>query len=114
MKELLFIFAMVPLLVTGAASDEQSLDRLSEMFLGFLAIADVRTENVLLDDDMADANDKDNDKATRRTNRNRRRRNDERRRDNNPRGRRPVQPSSRRISSRTRTQTTSDDDDALT
>lgn len=113
MKELLFIFAMVPLLVTGAASDEQSLDRLSEMFLGFLAIADVRTENVLLDDDMADANDKDNDKATRRTNRNRRR-NDERRRDNNPRGRRPVQPSSRRISSRTRTRTTSDDDDALT
>jgi len=84
MKEILFIFALLPLVVTGSSQDEQSLERLSQMFLGFLAVADVKRENALLMDDQSDNKDNGNDKATQRNNRNRRRNNERQRKGNRP------------------------------
>lgn len=84
MKTILLIFAFIPLSVTSLPADEQALDRLSNMFLGFLAVADIKQENALLGDDEDTPDENENDKAARRNNQ-RRRRNNERRRNDDKR-----------------------------
>lgn len=64
-------------------AEQDGLERLSSLFVGFLAIADINVENALLEEPLDEASDRDNDKASRRSSRrNRRRRRDQRDNDN--------------------------------
>lgn len=76
------------ILADGSTEKGNSLSRLSNVFLGFLAVADVKGENALIEDEDFAEEGRDNNQATRRD-RNRRRRKDNRlRRTNNRRSNR--------------------------
>lgn len=111
MKVVLLIFTFISLSVPGLSADEHSLDRLSNMFLGFLAVADIKQENALLGDDEDTPGENENNKATRRTNQRRRRSNNERRRSDDRQRNKNEEPirSTRRNTPRYRKDSSQDD-----